>query len=243
MSALVRKPISKVLMVYIGAMLIWSLAATAEETKTAATATPAPSATAVTTEKTTKVEKKKETPAKADKKAKKGSKKMFALMETTKGKIKIALFNEKVPNTVDNFVGLAEGTKEWTDPKTNKKVKKAFYDGLTFHRVIPKFMIQGGCPLGTGTGGPGYRFEDEFKSDLKHNKPYLLSMANAGPNTNGSQFFITVAATPWLDNHHTIFGEVVEGSDVVDQIVGVDRDSGDRPKTPIVMTKVTIVRE
>lgn len=169
----------------------------------------------------------------------KKDKQMFALFETNKGNFKVKLFNEKSPKTVENFVGLADGTKEWTDPKTKSKVKKPFYDGLIFHRVIPDFMIQGGCPLGTGTGGPGYKFEDEF-SDLKHTKPGLLSMANAGPNTNGSQFFVTVAATPWLDNRHTIFGEVVEGMDVVMAISTAKTAMGDRPVEDIVIKHVKI---
>ncbi len=125
---------------------------------------------------------------------------MFALFETSKGNFKVKLLSEKAPKTVENFVGLAEGTKEWTDPKTGNKVKKPFYDGLTFHRVIKDFMIQGGDPVGNGTGGPGYRFDDEFPpGQQKHDKPGILSMANAGPNTNGSQFFVTTVPTPWLD--------------------------------------------
>lgn len=166
----------------------------------------------------------------------------YAIFETTEGNIVVKLLEKEAPKTVENFVGLAEGTKEFTDAKTGKKTKRNFYDGLIFHRVIPKFMIQGGCPLGTGTGDPGYRFGDEFHPSLKHSKPGKLSMANAGPGTNGSQFFITVAATPWLDNKHAIFGEVVEGQDVADKISNVARDSGDRPKTPVVMNKVRIER-
>lgn len=166
----------------------------------------------------------------------------YAIFETTEGNIVVKLLEKEAPKTVENFVGLAEGTKEFTDAKTGKKTKRNFYDGLVFHRVIPKFMIQGGCPLGTGTGDPGYRFADEFHPSLKHSKPGKLSMANAGPGTNGSQFFITVAATPWLDNKHAIFGEVVEGQDVADKISNVPRDSGDRPKTPVVMNKVRIER-
>jgi peptidyl-prolyl cis-trans isomerase A (cyclophilin A) len=165
---------------------------------------------------------------------------MFAIFDTSMGKIKIQLFNDKAPKTVENFVGLAEGTKEFTDPKSGAKVKKPFYDGLGFHRVIKGFMIQGGCPLGTGTGGPGYNFADEFNPELKHTKPGMLSMANAGPNTNGSQFFITVAATPWLDNRHTIFGEVVEGLDVVMKISTAEVGSGDKPKTPILINSIKI---
>lgn len=170
-------------------------------------------------------------------------KEMFALFETTKGNFKIKLFADKTPKTVENFVGLAEGTKEFTDPKTDKSVKRPFYDGLVFHRVIEDFMIQGGCPLGTGTGGPGYRFADEFVKELKHDKAGKLSMANAGPNTNGSQFFITVAPTPHLDGRHTVFGEVVEGYDVVEAISKVRTASMDRPAEPIVIKHVKIIKE
>lgn len=171
---------------------------------------------------------------------KKGKKTMFAVLDTSMGKIKIKLFNEEAPKTVENFVGLAEGTKEFTDPKTGTKLKRAFYDGLVFHRVIPDFMIQGGCPLGAGTGGPGYNFADEFHPKLKHTKPGILSMANSGPGTNGSQFFITVAATPWLDNKHTIFGEVVEGLDVVMNISKVSKGANDKPVEPVVIKSVHI---
>jgi peptidyl-prolyl cis-trans isomerase A (cyclophilin A) len=172
--------------------------------------------------------------------AKKGAKNMIAVFETSQGTFKIQLFNDKAPKTVANFVGLAEGTKEWTDPKTGEKVKKPLYDGLIFHRVIPNFMIQGGDPLGNGTGGPGFRFEDEFHSDLRHSKAGILSMANAGPNTNGSQFFITVAATPHLDRRHSVFGEVIEGMDIVFAISKVKTDAGDRPTTPVVIKSVKI---
>lgn len=174
------------------------------------------------------------------KEAKAKGKTMLATFETSMGTFKVKLFNDKAPKTVANFVELAKGAKEWTDPKTGSKVKKPFYDGLTFHRVIPDFMIQGGCPLGTGTGDPGYKFADEFGPGLKHDKPGMLSMANAGPNTNGSQFFVTVAATPWLDGKHAIFGEVTEGMDVVNQISTAKTGSGNKPSTPIVMKKVTI---
>jgi peptidyl-prolyl cis-trans isomerase A (cyclophilin A) len=167
----------------------------------------------------------------------------YAVLETSQGTIVCRLFEKEAPKTVANFMGLAEGTKEFTDPRTGKPAKRPFFDGLTFHRVIPDFMIQGGCPLGTGTGGPGYRFADEFHPSLRHDQPGKLSMANAGPGTNGSQFFITVTATPWLDNRHTIFGEVVEGQEVAVKISQAPRDSGDRPRTPIVLERVRIERQ
>ena len=166
----------------------------------------------------------------------------YAILETSQGNIVCRLFEKEAPQTVANFIGLAEGTKEFTDPKTGKKTKRPFFDGLAFHRVIPSFMIQGGCPLGTGTGGPGYRFADEFHPSLRHDRPGKLSMANSGPGTNGSQFFVTVAATPWLDNRHTIFGEVIEGQDIATKISEVPRDSSDRPRTPVVLEHVRIER-
>jgi peptidyl-prolyl cis-trans isomerase A (cyclophilin A) len=166
----------------------------------------------------------------------------YAILETSQGSIVCRLFDKEAPQTVANFIGLAEGTKEFTDPRSNAKTKRPFFDGLTFHRVIPDFMIQGGCPLGTGTGGPGYRFADEFNPSLRHDAPGKLSMANAGPGTNGSQFFVTVAPTPWLDNRHTIFGEVVEGQDVAAKISQVPRDASDRPRTPVVLQTVRIER-
>lgn len=166
----------------------------------------------------------------------------YAVFETTHGAIVCRLFPKEAPNTVANFIGLAEGTEEFRDARAGQKVKRAFYDGLRFHRVIPGFMIQGGCPLGTGTGGPGYSFADEFHPALRHDRPGKLSMANTGPNTNGSQFFLTVAPTPWLDNHHTIFGEVVEGQDVVEKISKVPRDRNDQPREPVVIQKVRIER-
>jgi peptidyl-prolyl cis-trans isomerase A (cyclophilin A) len=165
---------------------------------------------------------------------------LYATFKTSMGDIVVRLHEDKAPNTVANFVGLAQGTKEWTDPRTGEKVKKSLYNGTIFHRVIPGFMIQGGDPLGRGTGGPGFRFADEFHKDLRHNKPGILSMANSGPNTNGSQFFITEKPTPWLDGKHSVFGEVVEGLDVVHAIATADRDANDRPKTDILLRKVTI---
>ncbi|AKL97524.1 peptidylprolyl isomerase [Endomicrobium proavitum] len=168
---------------------------------------------------------------------------MFAIFNTSYGTIKIKLFPENAPKTVANFVELAEGTREFTDPKTGKQTKKKFYDGLIFHRVIPQFMIQGGDPLGTGTGGPGYKFEDEIDPALKFTKPGLLAMANAGPNTNGSQFFITEVSTPWLNGNHTIFGEVVEGLEVVKKIARAEVDFSDKPIEPIILKSVTIEKK
>jgi peptidyl-prolyl cis-trans isomerase A (cyclophilin A) len=164
-----------------------------------------------------------------------------AVIETSKGTITCELFDKDAPNTVANFVGLATGTKEYTDPKTGQKKKSNFYDGLIFHRVIPGFMIQGGDPLGTGTGGPGYKFNDEYPSQ-KFDRPGRLAMANAGKNTNGSQFFITVANDEFLNagGPYVIFGQVTSGQDVADAISKVDRDASDRPNTPVVIKKVTI---
>jgi peptidyl-prolyl cis-trans isomerase A (cyclophilin A) len=166
-----------------------------------------------------------------------------AVFNTSEGTFKIRLFDQEAPKTVANFVELAEGTKEFTDPKTGQKTRRPFYDGLVFHRVIADFMLQGGCPLGTGTGGPGYKFGDEFNPKLRHAKPGMLSMANSGPNTNGSQFFVTLAATPWLDNKHSVFGEVAEGMDVVNKIGGTATSKpGDRPLKPITIQSVKIER-
>jgi peptidyl-prolyl cis-trans isomerase A (cyclophilin A) len=165
-----------------------------------------------------------------------------AVFNTSEGTFKVRLFEQEVPNTVANFVGLAEGTKEFTDSK-GQKAKRPFYDGLVFHRVIDGFMLQAGCPLGTGTGGPGYKFADEFNPRLRHSKPGILSMANSGPNTNGSQFFVTLAATPWLDNKHSVFGEVVEGMDVVTRIGATPTSKpGDRPVKPITINSIAIER-
>ena len=166
----------------------------------------------------------------------------YAIFETSQGNIVVRLLENEAPKTVANFIGLAEGTKEFTNEKTGQKEKKPFYDGLIFHRVIPQFMIQGGCPQGSGMGGPGYKFGDEFHPSLKHSKAGKLSMANSGPGTNGSQFFITVAATPWLDNRHTIFGEVVEGYDVVEKISQVPRSAQDRPLQEVKVNSVKIER-
>jgi peptidyl-prolyl cis-trans isomerase A (cyclophilin A) len=166
----------------------------------------------------------------------------YAVFDTSQGTIVCRLFEKEAPQTVANFVGLAEGTKEFKDPRSGEKVKRPFYDGLVFHRVIPKFMIQGGCPLGTGTGDPGYRFADEFHPSLRHDKPGKLSMANAGPGTNGSQFFITVAPTPWLDNKHAIFGEVVEGMELAVKISELPTGGGDKPKVPVVVKSLKIER-
>ena len=161
---------------------------------------------------------------------------------TSEGSFTVRLLEDEAPATVANFVGLAEGTKEFTDPG-GQKVKRPFFDGLIFHRVIDGFMIQGGDPLGQGTGGPGYKFADEFSPKLRHSKAGILSMANAGPNTNGSQFFITLAATPWLDNKHSVFGEVVEGMDVVQKIGKTPTSKpNDKPVKPITIQSVTISR-
>ena len=166
----------------------------------------------------------------------------YAVFETTEGSFTVRLFDKEVPKTVANFIGLVQGTKEWKDPKTGEKVKRPFYDGLIFHRVIDGFMIQGGDPLGQGIGGPGYNFADEFHPKLRHNKAGILSMANRGPNTNGGQFFITLAPTPHLDDRHSVFGEVVEGMDVVSKIGGTATGDRDRPTKDIVIQRVTIER-
>lgn len=163
-----------------------------------------------------------------------------AIIKTNLGTITVKLFPEKAPKTVDNFVGLATGSKEWTDPRTGDKVSgKSLYDGVVFHRVIPDFMIQTGDPLGRGTGGPGYRFEDEVSKTDSFAKPGILAMANAGPNTNGSQFFITVKATPWLNGKHTIFGEVTEGLEIVNAISSAERDHQDRPRSEIKIEQIS----
>jgi peptidyl-prolyl cis-trans isomerase A (cyclophilin A) len=170
---------------------------------------------------------------------------MTATIHTNLGDIRINLFDLQAPKTVRNFTGLAEGTQEWTDPRVRAKSTAPLYDGTIFHRVISGFMIQGGDPLGTGTGGPGYRFEDEFHPELTFDRPYLLAMANAGPNTNGSQFFITVAPTAWLNFKHSIFGEVAdqESRDVVDTIAAAETGPGDRPRQDVVISSIDITRD
>ena len=166
----------------------------------------------------------------------------YANFDTTEGTFRIRLFDQQAPNTVANFVGLAEGTKEWRDPATGARRKTPFYNGIIFHRVINGFMIQSGDPLGQGTGGPGYNFADEFHPKARHDRAGILSMANAGPNSNGSQFFITLGPTPHLDNRHSVFGEVVEGMDIVKKIGAVPTGRQDRPVKPVVINKVTIER-
>ena len=165
-----------------------------------------------------------------------------ATLHTSLGDIVIELFPNHAPKTVENFVGLATGAKEWTDPRTGKKSTEKLYDGTIFHRVISGFMIQGGDPLGQGFGGPGYQFADEFHGELQFYRPYILAMANSGPGTNGSQFFITVAATAWLNRKHTIFGEVKDAASqaVVDKIGATPTGAQDKPVTPVVINSVTI---
>ncbi len=170
---------------------------------------------------------------------------MNVTLHTNKGDISVDLFPDHAPKTVQNFVGLADGSREWTNPRSGKPTKAPFYDGLTFHRIIPGFMIQGGCPQGDGRGGPGYNFDDEIHPDLTFNRPYLLAMANAGKvggrGTNGSQFFVTVGDTSWLQGKHTIFGEVTDPASkvVVDTIAAVPTGSGDAPVEPVVIERIT----
>lgn len=186
-------------------------------------------------------------PAKKDT-AKKDTKKVtgpVAILEITEGDqpmgtVKIQLFSKKAPKTVENFVALATGKKEWKNPKTGESSKKPLYDGTIFHRVIPNFMIQGGDPIGNGTGDPGYKFADEFDKSDNFDHPGILAMANSGPDSNGSQFFITVAPTTWLNQHHTIFGEVTEGMEVVRKISEAQRDPSDKPLKEIKIKKLTI---
>jgi peptidyl-prolyl cis-trans isomerase A (cyclophilin A) len=255
-----RRTISIAIFVYLIAFFIYSLNSYAQQdpapdkapevTPGVKTTTPEPNNKAVTenpasgsikvdASKAPKLEAKKEEPAKP----KKRPSKMFAMIETSKGNMKIELFSSMAPTTVDNFVGLATGTKEYLNPKSGKKEKGHFYDGLVFHRVIKGFMIQGGDPLGNGTGGPGYTFKDEFNSALRHDKPGMLSMANAGPGTNGSQFFITLVPTPHLDNKHSIFGHVIEGLDVLKAIGEVKTDRSDKPVEPVVIKSIKMVEK
>ncbi|HVV29853.1 MAG TPA: peptidylprolyl isomerase [Mycobacteriales bacterium] len=168
--------------------------------------------------------------------------KLQAILHTNRGDIRITLFPDHAPKTVANFVGLADGSKEWTDPRTGAKSNEPLYDGTIFHRVIDNFMIQGGDPLGTGTGGPGYQFADEFHPDLQFDRAYLLAMANAGPGTNGSQFFVTTAPTTWLNRKHTIFGEVADDDSrtVVDAIGTTATGPRDRPVEDVVITSIDI---
>ena len=168
---------------------------------------------------------------------------LYAIFDTTKGEMIARLEEEKVPETVKNFVGLATGDKEYTDPKTREKSTAPFYDGTVFHRIIKDFMVQGGDRLGKGTGDAGYKFKDEFHPTLKHKGPGVLSMANAGPNTNGSQFFITLVSTPWLDGKHAVFGELVKGQDVLTALGNVPTGQGDRPREEVGIKKLRIVRE
>jgi peptidyl-prolyl cis-trans isomerase A (cyclophilin A) len=166
---------------------------------------------------------------------------MYAHFTTSEGAFTARLFEAETPNTVANFTGLADGSKEWIDPRSGQRVRQPYFNGTIFHRVIDGFMIQGGDPLGQGTGGPGYNFGDEFHPKLRHSKPGILSMANRGPNTNGGQFFITLAATPWLDDKHSVFGEIVAGMDVVERIGSTATTKpGDRPVKPITIQSVTI---
>lgn len=168
---------------------------------------------------------------------------LYAVFETSLGEMICKLEEEKTPETVKNFVGLATGEKEYTDPKTGQKSQQPFYDGTTFHRIIKNFMVQGGDRLGQGTGGPGYRFKDEFHPTLKHSGAGILSMANAGPNTNGSQFFITLVPTPWLDGKHSVFGRLVKGEKILNDIGNVATGPMDRPRETIELKRVRIVRE
>jgi len=168
---------------------------------------------------------------------------VYADFTTSEGNFSVRLFDKETPNTVENFVGLAEGTKEWTDPRTNQRVRQPYYDGIVFHRVIAGFMIQGGDPLGKGIGGPGYDFPDEFHPALRHSKAGILSMANRGPNTNGGQFFLTLGPTPHLDNRHSVFGEVVDGMDIVRKIGSTRTGAQDRPIKDVVIQSVKIRRE
>ncbi|MFC6719316.1 peptidylprolyl isomerase [Natrialbaceae archaeon GCM10025810] len=166
---------------------------------------------------------------------------LTATLHTSEGDVEVELYDERAPRTVGNFVGLATGEREWTDPETGERVTdEPLYDDVLFHRVIDGFMIQGGDPTGTGRGGPGYQFDDEFHEDLRHDDEGILSMANSGPNTNGSQFFITLDATPHLDDRHSVFGKVIDGMDVVREIGSVETDARDRPEEDVLLESVTV---
>ena len=165
---------------------------------------------------------------------------LTAKLRTSQGDVVVRLFPDQAPKTVRNFVELAQGSREWTNPRTRQTSKDPLYSGTIFHRVIPDFMIQGGDPLGTGTGGPGYKFADEFHPDLSFDRPYLLAMANSGPGTNGSQFFITTVPTTWLNRKHTIFGEVISGTEIVDAISRAKTGRNDRPETDVVLESIEI---
>jgi peptidyl-prolyl cis-trans isomerase A (cyclophilin A) len=172
-----------------------------------------------------------------------GTGQLYARFHTSMGNLVVRLEEQRAPNTVKNFVGLATGTQEWKDPRTGEiRRNTPYYDGTIFHRVIQDFMIQGGDPLGKGTGGPGYRFADEFHQELRHTGPGILSMANSGPATNGSQFFITEKATPWLDNKHTVFGQAVAGAGIIPEITRVPKAAGDKPLQDVVLKRVEIFR-
>ena len=164
-----------------------------------------------------------------------------ATLHTSRGDVDIELYDERAPNTVENFVGLATGEQDWTDPETDETITdEPLYRDVQFHRIIEDFMIQTGDPTGTGRGGPGYRFDDEFHEELRHDEAGIVSMANAGPNTNGSQFFITLAPTPHLDDRHAVFGKVVDGMDVVEEIGGIETDGNDRPVDEVLLESVTV---
>jgi peptidyl-prolyl cis-trans isomerase A (cyclophilin A) len=164
-----------------------------------------------------------------------------ATLHTNKGDIEVELYDERAPRTVDNFVGLATGGQEWTDPESGEEVEgEPLYDDVVFHRIINDFMIQGGDPTGTGRGGPGYQFDDEFHDELRHDDAGVLSMANSGPNTNGSQFFITLGPQPHLDDRHAVFGKVTDGMDVVEEIGNVETDANDRPREDVVLESVSV---
>lgn len=171
-----------------------------------------------------------------------GTGELRATFETSMGDITVRLLEREAPRTVANFVALATGQVEWTDPASGQKTRRPLYSGTQFHRVIPDFMIQGGCPLGRGTGGPGWRFGDEIAPGLRHDRPGVLSMANAGPSTNGSQFFLCEVPTPWLDGKHAVFGYVIAGQELISKIARVPAGPGNRPVTPVTLNQVAVFR-